>query len=138
MLTALLVTAGLAAFTLAWMTKRMIGPALILFAVLLVSMDFAVIESLGAPKPVTYEMLGEDVRTVLFYTFEEGEAIYLVLEGPHLFKLPWSEEQAQKLQDAAGEAEGNGTELQFRLRGFETENEPQFWADPVSSARPPK
>ncbi len=118
------------------------GFALIMYAVVLV-VSYASFETLlSRPKPIQIELFAPDEPVeLLHFTFEEGKAIYVMvqLKTPRLYTLPWSEETAKQLQDATGEAEKNGTSVLMKLKNHNPDTEePQFWAVPVMSDRPPK
>lgn len=131
-----LAATGLAAIGLAWLTKKRILYAWILFALLLALMDLSVVQSLGRAKPYNF-VLDKTPHEVLYYDFDFGERIYLLVDGPYLWKLPWDIDLAQKLQQQGQEAKETGTRL--LLRGGTTRGgEINIWAEPVDEARPPK
>jgi hypothetical protein len=94
---------------------------------------------LSRPKPVAFEWWLDraDEATVLAGTIREGAGIYVWLqldatEEPRAYRLPWSREQAQQLQEALEEAEKNGSAVRMRLP-FEASldpREPKFYALP--------
>ncbi len=115
--------------------------ALALFAVLLGTSGTAFEHLLSRPKPVGLELFGApEPVLVLHHTFEEGRAIYVLLQRdtPRLYSLPWSEETAQQLQDAVRAAEGQGTAVLMRFNRDAEIDEPQFYAIPQQQARPDK
>jgi hypothetical protein len=82
--------------------------------------------------------------TVLAGTFREGAGIYVWLqleeaEEPRAYRLPWSRERAQALQEALEQAAKNGTAARMRLPFEPTldPRRPQFYALPLP-ALPPK
>ena len=97
---------------------------------------------LGRAKPVALEWLQPQVEeaTVISGHVVEDEGIFLTLvwadSEPRLYRLPWSDELAEQLQQALSDAEENGTEARMR-RPFEAdpkvEEEPLFYASPQPS-----
>jgi hypothetical protein len=101
---------------------------------------------LSRPKPVAMEWwLGEaDEATVLGSQMREGDSLYvwLQLDGerePRAYRLPWSQQMAQQLQQALEKAQRDGTEARMRLPFEPTldNREPKFYAAP-QPAMPPK
>jgi hypothetical protein len=101
---------------------------------------------LSRPKPVALEWwLGEaDEATVLGSQMREGDSLYvwLQLDGerePRAYRLPWSQQMAQQLQQALEKAQRDGTEARMRLPFEPTldNREPKFYAAP-QPAMPPK
>ena len=112
--------------------------ALILSALLIVTTYAGSLELLGRPKPATLEVVANvEEATVLSAKLLEGEAIYLWLQlvgeiEPRSYVLPWSQEQAEQLQEAMREAESEGSAVRMRgpLRSLSTTDEPVFYAQP--------
>ncbi len=130
-----------AATGLALLTKRHLVAAAVLLAVLLVTSGAAFENLLSRPKPISLELFLSGEVEVLGYSFDEGTAIYVMVrrDTPRLYGLPWSEETAQQLQDAAEAAEGQGTQLLMRFdRRDDATDEPMFYALPQQQARPDK
>lgn len=78
-------------------------------------------ELLARPKPVEFEWFRGDVQQaqVLAASLDEGRAIYLWLrlEGdnePRAYKLPWRQEDAQKLEDMLDNAMRNNSTVVLR------------------------
>ena len=104
------------------------------------------VDLLSRPKPVAFEwwLSRADEATVLAGSFREGAGIYIWLQleesaEPRAYRLPWSREQAQQLQEALRQAEENGTAVRMRLP-FEATldpRKPRFYALP-QPALPPK
>jgi len=101
---------------------------------------------LGRPKPVALEwwLHQAEEATVLGSQMREGESLHLwlQLEGeaePRAYRLPWSQQMAQQLQQALEQAQRNGTEARMRLPFEPTLDgrEPKFYAAP-QPALPPK
>ncbi len=99
--------------------------------------------SLGWPRPVlnaNLPLVGAPAGTVAAFAFDEPRAIYvwLVVPGgrvPIALRLPWQEEDAVALAQAAERAKRNGTEV--RMRGART---PRLGARPrgnSSAGSPP-
>lgn len=94
---------------------------------------------LGRPKPARLEIVAQadqDAQLAGAY-YVEGEAIYLWLlregeEAPRAYALPWSQETAEDLQRARGEAQANGTQVQVRgtLQPRSPDSRVQFYAPP--------
>ena len=137
-----------AATGLALLTKRYQVAAAVLLAVLLATSGAAFETLLSRPKPIALEVLLrlhpaqiERKVEVLGYSFDEGTAIYVMVQRdtPRLYSLPWSEEAAQQLQDATQAAEGQGTAVLMRFRAHDDDtDEPVFYALPQQQARPDK
>ncbi len=112
--------------------------ALILSALLIVTTYAGSLELLGRPKPATLELVANvEEATVLSAKLLEGEAIYLWLQlvgetEPRSYVLPWSQEQAEQLQEAMREAESEGSAVRMRgpLRSLPAADEPVFYAQP--------
>lgn len=104
------------------------------------------VDLLSRPKPVAFEwwLSRADEATVLAGSFREGAGIYIWLqleqsEEPRAYRLPWSREQAQQLQEALRQAEENGTAVRMRLPFEPTldPRKPRFYALP-QPVLPPK
>ena len=104
------------------------------------------VELLGRPKPIELEWGLDDIdeAEVLAAQLYEGQAIYLWLRRdgvaePLSYRLPWSLDQAKRLQEARQRAEASGTTTRMR-RPFASrseDDEPLFYAAP-RVAPPPK
>lgn len=99
----------------------------------------ALADLLSRPKPVSLEWVHRHVSeaSVLGSSIREGQAIYLWLKmpeagEPRAYRLPWSREMAQQLQDAQREARENRNGVQVRLPFDESEErrEKMFYAPP--------
>jgi len=114
-----------------------------LFAVLLVTEAGIGLSSLGLPKPIMLEMQKPPTVTVLAYTLDEGQAIYLWVGVPGLampvaYQIPWSKQTAQSLFKAAEQAKKMNTALKMsgKPNGKPGEKntvdneKPLFYADP--------
>ena len=101
---------------------------------------------LSRPKPVSLEWWqGRTAEaTVLSAQLREPDSMYLWLQlagepEPRAYRLPWSRDMAEQLQQALEEAEQNGTQARMRLP-FEPsldQRERKFYAPP-QPALPPK
>ena len=131
-----------------WAPRKLVAKlvALALFAALLPLGFAGWSDLLSRPKPVTLEWLygKQDEATVLAGSFEEGRGIFVWLqidgaEEPRAYSLPWSQEQAQQLQQAMRDAQSNGTGVRMRTPFEPTldPREPRFYATP-QPALPPK
>lgn len=119
----------------------------VICAVLFMPLAYAGLNDLlSRPKPVAMEWwLSEaEEATVLGSQMREGESLYLWLQlpaeaEPRAYRLPWSQQMAQQLQQAIEQAERNGTEARMRLPFEPTLDgrEPKFYATP-QPAMPPK
>ena len=101
---------------------------------------------LSRPKPVALEWwLGKaEEATVLGAQTQEPDSLFvwLQLDGapePRAYRLPWSQQMAQQLQQALEDAQRNGTAARMRLPFEPTldRREPRFYAPP-QPALPPK
>lgn len=116
-------------------TVRVLRPALGVVA--LVAGVALVQQSIGRAKPIWSE-LQCDVQdaTVLGSQLRENDgAIFLWLQPtgcePIAYRLPWSQQFAQQLQDAIDKAEREGGEpLRFRYEGSLDQREPKLYAPP--------
>ena len=77
---------------------------------------------LSRPKPVAMEWWLDQAEeaTVLGSQMREGDSLYLWLQlageaEPRAYRLPWSQQMAQQLQQALEQAQRNGTEARMRL-----------------------
>ena len=100
---------------------------------------------LSRPKPIHLEwaMRSMEEANVLGASAKEGEAIYVWLEidgvaEPRAYKLPWSREMAEQLQEATEQGRGNRTGVRlrspFRAELDESDEQPTFYSPP---RRPP-
>ncbi len=104
------------------------------------------LELLGRPKPGELAWGLEDIEEaeVLAAELHEGQAIYLWLQRdnaaePLSYRLPWSLDQAKRLQEARQRAEASGTATRMR-RPFDSDSEDDellFYAAPQAEL-PPK
>ena len=101
---------------------------------------------LSRPKPVAMEWWLDQAEeaTVLGSQMREGDSLYLWLQlageaEPRAYRLPWSQQMAQQLQQALEQAQRNGTEARMRLPFEPTldARAPKFYAAP-QPALPPK
>ena len=112
--------------------------AMILAVALMAASYVGLLELLGRPKPVelAWALNLSLEPEVLATELREGEAIYLWLREeaspePMSYRLPWSLEQAKRLQQARQQAEANGTDMRMRQQSGEnsdTEQEIHFYA----------
>ena len=136
---------------LAWLAVRATARqawrmvAMCLASALLVTGYAGLLELLGRPKPIELAWspaLGEDAEVVAS-AMQEGEAIYLWLRRdqapePRSYRLPWSLDQAKRLQQAQQQAEASGTGVRMRRPNdnLAEEDEPLFYAAPQEALRP--
>lgn len=120
--------------------------AIILAALFLPAVHFAIVDLLSRPKPVSLEWSAENLAeaTVLGAQFKEGDRIFLWLrvdgvEEPRYYAQPWNEEIAKQLYGAQQEAEERGTEVRMKQSSAEAhdESEMMFYATPQPEL-PPK
>lgn len=137
---------------LAWIAVRSTGQqpkrlgAMALTLALMVTGYAGLLELLGRPKPIELAWgpaLSDEVEVVAS-ALREGEAIYLWLRRddtpePRSYRLPWSLEQAKRLQQAQRQAEADGTGVRMRRPdgNHVEEQEALFYAAP-QAALPPK
>lgn len=70
---------------------------------------------LGEPKPARVEMFASlDRAEVLWFAGSEATGIHVVLAGPRLYSLPWSERTMRSLHEAGQQAEANGGTVEMR------------------------
>ena len=101
------------------------------------------LELLGRPKPVelAWALDLSLEPEVLATELREGEAIFLWLRDetspvPMSYRLPWSLEQAKRLQQARQQAEANGTDMRMRQQSGERSDDEQellFYASPQAA-----
>ena len=87
---------------------------------------------LSRPKPVAMEWWLDQAEeaTVLGSQMREGDSLYLWLQlageaEPRAYRLPWSQQMAQQLQQALEQAQRNGTEARMRLPFASTSTAPR-------------
>ena len=106
----------------------------------------AFVELLGRVKPATLEWARRAVpeATVLAHQLSEDQAIYLwiVLDDetePRSYVLPWDEDQARQLHEAATSAKRIGTRVRMRgpFKQRQGNEKRVFHAEPQSKS-PPK
>ena len=121
------------------------GAAVVATAGLVIVAYVGFSDLLSRPKPVHLEWAMRTVTEarVLGAFPREGEAIFVWLQirgvaEPRAYKLPWSRDLAQQLQDATERSRGNRTGVlmrsPFRLQAQEDELQPTFYSP---SRRPP-
>ena len=140
------------ATALAWIAVRSAGRlskrlgAMALALALMAVGYIGLLELLGRPKPVELAWGLEDIEEaeVLAAELHEGQAIYLWLQRdnaaePLSYRLPWSLNQAKRLQEARRRAEASGTATRMRrpFANHSEDDEPLFYAAP-QVALPPK
>lgn len=113
--------------------------ALSLAAVLLAVSFGGLIELLGRSKPTSLEWMRaqEDQATVLAHQMREGEAIFVWLQlesedEPRAYALPWDEQKARELHEAAEAAKKSGTKVRMHRPFVHStlRTEPIFHAEP--------
>ncbi len=118
----------------------------VLFAAFTVAGYLSFADLLSRPKPVKLEFAKKKAAEarVLGAKIAEGKGIYLLLElpdfpEPRYYRLPWSRNLAQELQNEMGRARREGRPLMFRLPFEPTwdRKEPMFYPMP-QAAEPPK
>ena len=133
------------ATALAWIAVRSAGRlskrlGAIALALALMAVGYmGLLELLGRPKPIELEwaLWNTEEAEVLAAELHEGQAIFLWLRRdgaaePLSYRLPWSLDQAKRLQKARQQAEASGTAVRMR-RPFadpSEDNEPLFYAAP--------
>ena len=140
------------ATALAWIAVRSAGRlskrlgAMALALALMAVGYIGLLELLGRPKPIELEWSLADIdeAEVLAAELHEGQAIYLWLRRdgavePLSYRLPWSLNQAKRLQEARRQAEARGTATRMRrpFANNSEDSEPLFYAAP-QVALPPK
>ncbi len=113
--------------------------ALTVSALFLPAAYLSLSDLLSRPKPVAIEWAQRELpeAAVLSAKMEEDVAIYLWLaidglDEPRAYRLPWSQQLAQQLQDAQRSAQQQGTGVRMR-KPFETsldDREQVFYAPP--------
>ena len=99
---------------------------------------------LSRPKPVHLEWAMRTVTEahVLGASPREGEAIFVWLQirgvnEPRAYRMPWSRDLAQQLQDATEQSRGTRTGVRmrspFRIQAQENEQKPAFYSPPRRS-----
>ena len=109
-----------------------------LFIVLVAIVYGGAAEILGRPKPLRMEWRDAQQAKVLASSMRENEAIYLWLQfddgtEPRAYRIPWSMQAAQQLQNATREGEANGADVQMTMTAGDSgldEREPKFYAEP--------
>ena len=140
--------AGVLAAISLWTPRRLAVKGIALTtATLFLPLAYAsMVDLLSRPKPVSLEwwQSSAEEATVLGSVVRENEGIHLWLQLPGLaepraYVLPWSRENAERLQEAQRSAEQEGGDVRMRMP-FEPsldELEPRFYAEP-QQALPPK
>lgn len=142
-----ILAAALAAISI-WSPRRLWlkVAALAITTLLSVTAYASYADLLSKPKPVSLEWAQRHApqATVLAATYVENEAIFLWLalegvDGPRAYRLPWSREAAEQLQEAMREAEANGTGVQMEAP-FESDRQEtsQFFYAAPQPALPQK
>ena len=144
---AVILAAALASIAI-WAPRRLLVRAgALACAVLFMPLAYAGFSDLlSRPKPVGLEwwQAKADEATVLSAQLREPESLYLWLQlsgepEPRAYRMPWTQDMAEQLQQALEEAEKNGTQARMRLP-FEPsleQRERKFYAPP-QPALPPK
>jgi hypothetical protein len=144
---AVILAATLASIAI-WAPRRLLVRAgALACAVLFMPLAYAGFSDLlSRPKPISLEwwQAQSDDATVLSAQLREPESLYLWLQltgepEPRAYRMPWTQNMAEQLQQALEQAEKNGTQARMRLP-FEPsldQRERKFYAPP-QPALPPK
>ncbi len=86
------------------------------FAIVVIVAALGFLEMQARPKPIGAEWRSTEAAEVFWYDLKEGKSITLLLDidGPRLYILPWSKDQAEQLLRAGQEAEGTGGKLMVK------------------------
>jgi hypothetical protein len=141
-------TGGLGAIAIASPRRLWLKALALAFVAATLATSYAAYtELLSRPKPAHLELLyraTQDVE-VLAFMLDEGEAIFVwvLIPGvpePRAYRLPWSLETAQELNQAARTAAERGTALMMRSLAepsLEDREQPLFYPAPQQPS-PPK
>jgi len=112
----------------------------VLFLLLMLSVAGLAMSSLGLPKPLWIEPGMPEKAVVLGYALEEPRSIVLMIAmpgGPKLYRMPWDEQAAAGLHDAAERAKAQHTTLVAALKtgkpglpGLPSKETPMFYPAP--------
>ena len=138
-------TFGFAIFTVAlglftWRHAKA-TESVVFFAVLLAAAYLTGAAVLGRPKPISLEFMQANEVAIISFVLDEPKAIYLwlMLEEPRAYVIPWSKDTAKNLREAQRGAAALGTQMMMR-RPFAWSSfskTPRFHAKP-QEAYPPK
>jgi hypothetical protein len=124
---------------------RVRGLAVLGFIVILGALGPASLETLGWHRPHWAAVRLDGDVVVLSFKLVRGEAIYLYIDAgpgqPRAISLPWSDKQAEKMQEKRKESERKGRKGKFRMRfifDLWSPKSPEFVNPPPERARPPK
>ena len=103
----------------------------------------ALLELMSRPKPNNLEIAHKQTKevTLLHVSWVEEEAIYILIQipdisEPRLYKLPWSQEEAQDYEDAIAEGEEKDIEVKIGNPFFESDEEDRERLVYTSPVRP--
>lgn len=123
-----------------WRLASWDAPALLVCCA--VGVWMASVSVMGLPRPAGHALLANwDDFEVLSYQLDEGKAIYLWVQRdqPIAYQLPWNEDTARKLHEAAENAKEQHAGLRGKSLSKKDHPEPQwsFYPEPVQPL-PPK
>ncbi len=111
------------------------GLALLIFVAAIAAVSFGVEVVLGNPRDVGISLVARaPASAVLYSRASETEGILLLLDDdprPVYYRLPWDEETAAALHNAARQAEASGHALMFRYEPSIENRKPRFYTLPT-------